>query len=93
MLSIEEDWVLETSCFNQTLVAKQSWRIIQGSESLMARVLKARYFKHYDFLNAKIGTNPSFLWRSIPWGRKIILKGSRWIIGYGENVQVYRSNV
>ncbi|KAH9685108.1 reverse transcriptase domain-containing protein [Citrus sinensis] len=82
----------DISSFNQALVAKQSWRIIQDSESLMARVLKARYFKHEGFLNAKIGTNPSFIWRSILWGRKIILKGTRWRIGSGEEVQVYNSN-
>ncbi|KAH9681143.1 putative reverse transcriptase/RNA-dependent DNA polymerase [Citrus sinensis] len=82
----------DISSFNQALVAKQSWRIIQDSESLMARVLKARYFKHEGFLNAKIGTNPSFIWRSILWGRKIILKGTRWRIGSGEDVQVYNSN-
>ncbi|KAH9650223.1 putative reverse transcriptase/RNA-dependent DNA polymerase [Citrus sinensis] len=82
----------DISCFNQALVAKQSWRIIQDPESLMARVLKARYFKNDDFLEAKIGSNPSFIWRSILWGRQIILKGSRWRIGSGENIQVYRSN-
>ena len=58
----------------------------------MVRVLKARYFKHDDFLNAKIGSNPSFIWRSILRGRQIILKGLRWRIGSGENAQVYRSN-
>ena len=58
----------------------------------MARVLKARYFKHEGFLNAKIGINPSFIWRSILWGRKMILKGTRWRIGSGEDVQVYNSN-
>ncbi|KAK9209014.1 hypothetical protein WN944_001375 [Citrus x changshan-huyou] len=82
----------DISCFYQALVAKQSWRIIQDPESLMARVLKARYFKHDDFLNAKIGSNPSFIWRSIMWGRQIILKGSRWRIGSREKVQVYISN-
>ena len=82
----------DISIFNQALVAKQSWRIIQDSESLMARVLKARYLKHEDFLNAKIGTNLSFIRRSILWGRKIILKSTRWRIDSGEDVQVYNSN-
>ena len=71
----------DISCFNQALVAKQSWRIIHDPESLMARVLKARYFKHDDFLNAKIGTNPSFIWRSILWTNNS--KMLKWRIGSG----------
>lgn len=44
--------------FNQALVVKQSWRIIQNPNSLMVKVLKTRYFKHTDFVDAKIGANP-----------------------------------
>ncbi|KAH9649037.1 hypothetical protein KPL70_025830 [Citrus sinensis] len=55
----------DLSSFNQALVAKQSWRNIQFLSSLLAKVLKARYYKHTDFLNAKLGYQPSFIWRSI----------------------------
>ncbi|KAH9717156.1 putative reverse transcriptase/RNA-dependent DNA polymerase [Citrus sinensis] len=58
----------------------------------MARVLKAKYFKNSSFMDAKLGSNPSFVWRSILWGRQIIHKGSRWRIGNGEQVYVYKSN-
>ncbi|KAL9448448.1 hypothetical protein AB3S75_015852 [Citrus x aurantiifolia] len=57
------------SCFNHALIAKQGWRIIQSPNSLMARVMKARYFKHSDFMTAGIGSKPSFIWRSILWGK------------------------
>ncbi|KAH9759717.1 putative reverse transcriptase/RNA-dependent DNA polymerase [Citrus sinensis] len=80
------------SCFNQALIAKQGWRLIQNPEALMARVLKAKYFKNSSFMDAKLGSNPSFVWRSILWGRQIIHKGSRWRIGNGEQVYVYKSN-
>lgn len=42
----------DLSSFNQALVAKQSWRFIQAPDSLVARVMKARYFKHSSFMKA-----------------------------------------
>ena len=55
----------DLTCFNQTLVAKQGWRVIHFPKSLMARVLQARYFKNSSFVQAKLGSNPSFIWRRI----------------------------
>ncbi|XP_024043083.1 uncharacterized protein LOC112099827 [Citrus clementina] len=57
----------ELSSFNQALVAKQGWRLVRYPNSLMARVMKARYYKNSTFWNAKVGSNPSFIWRSILW--------------------------
>lgn len=60
--------------------------------SKVAKVLEARYFKQIDFLNAKSGSNPPFLWRSILWGRQIIQKGTRWRVEKGEKIQIQSSN-
>lgn len=49
------------SSFNQALVAKQDWRLIQNPDSLVAKMLKAKYYKQTDFLKARIGSNPSYI--------------------------------
>ncbi|KAH9728345.1 putative reverse transcriptase/RNA-dependent DNA polymerase [Citrus sinensis] len=82
----------DVSCFNQALLAKQGWRLLQNPESLVAKVIKARYYKNTDFLNAKVGSSPSFIWRSILWGRQVLQKGTRWRIGNGEKIQIQASN-
>lgn len=74
--------------FNQAFVAKQGWKLLQFLNSLVAKLLQARYYKQSNFLNDKAGSNPSFTWRSILWGRQILQKG----IGNGENLQVNRDN-
>ncbi|XP_075483774.1 putative mitochondrial protein AtMg00310 [Primulina tabacum] len=43
--------------FCKAWLAKQVWRVIYDPTSLLARVLKARYFKHTDILSIPI------LWR------------------------------
>ena len=76
--------------FNKALIAKQGWRIITSPSSLMARILKAKYFPNSNFLDANAGYNASYVWRSIVWGRELLKEGLRWRIGDGESVQVFR---
>ena len=65
------------------LIRTNFQRLIQNLDSLTAKVLKAKYFKKDDFLSASIGSNSSYVWRSILWGRQVILKGYRWRNGPG----------
>ena len=69
--------------FNQVLIAKQRRRIIQHTKSLTSKVLKTRYFKQSNFMEAKLGSNPSFIWKSILYGRHILHRGLKWRIGSG----------
>ena len=81
----------DLSCFNQALVAKQGWRIIKDPDSLVAQILKARYFKHSYFLKAGLGSKPSYIWRSVLWGKEVLLKGYRWRIGDGKQINIFSS--
>uniref|UniRef100_A0A2N9GLQ5 Reverse transcriptase zinc-binding domain-containing protein n=1 Tax=Fagus sylvatica TaxID=28930 RepID=A0A2N9GLQ5_FAGSY len=64
--------------FNTALLAKQSWRLLTNPHSLFFRIFKARYFPQCSFLKVQMGSNPSFLWRSIMSGRDTINNGIRW---------------
>ncbi|KAL5564135.1 hypothetical protein UlMin_027299 [Ulmus minor] len=74
--------------FNLALLAKQGWRLICSPDSLVGKVLKACYYPNCSFLDANLGSCPSFSWRSICWGRDIIKMGSRWRVGSGDSISV-----
>lgn len=78
----------DLECFNKAMLAKQCWRIIQNPHSLAAKILKAKYFKHFEFQSAKVGASPSFVWRSFIAARPIILESSVWRVGTGEYIHI-----
>lgn len=60
-----------------------------NSDSLVSKVLGAKYFKNGSFLEARRGYDPSYSWRSI-WGAKsLILEGFKWRIDNGAKVNVW----
>ncbi|PNX79951.1 ribonuclease H, partial [Trifolium pratense] len=76
------------TAFNMAMVAKQAWNIIQNPNSLAAKLIKAGYFPRSSLLEASLGYNPSFAWRSIWKARQILLRGCRWRIGSGDMIRV-----
>ncbi|WZY89335.1 hypothetical protein YC2023_046070 [Brassica napus] len=75
--------------FNQALLGKQVWRIMQNPNCLMARVLRARYFPDGDILKATLKKKSSYAWKSILHGKDLIVKGMRYIIGNGESTKMW----
>ncbi|GMN62212.1 hypothetical protein TIFTF001_031304 [Ficus carica] len=49
----------------------------------------AKYFPNSDFVNASLNSNASYASRSIVWGRDLLSKGLRWIVGNGLSMKAF----
>ncbi|CAA7041153.1 unnamed protein product [Microthlaspi erraticum] len=76
--------------FNLALLGKQLWRMITKEDSLMTRVFKGRYFLKSDPLKAKLGSRPSYAWRSIHAAQELMQYGIRRTVGDGSQIQVWK---
>lgn len=76
--------------FNKAMLAKQAWRLINNVNPLVTQLMKARYYPRSDFLQASLGVNPSYVWRSIMKVQDVVLKGCRRRIGDGKDTRVWQ---
>ncbi|XP_074367545.1 uncharacterized protein LOC141707985 [Apium graveolens] len=70
------------------MLGKKGWRLLKFETSLVGRVFKAKYYPHSSFLDAKLGCNPSYVWRSILETQTLLKRGARWRIGDGRSISV-----
>lgn len=75
--------------FNIAMLGKLGWSLLNKPDSLVNRILRARYFPRIDFLHVTLGSNPSQIWRGIYESRDLIRKGTRWKVGDGSNINVW----
>ena len=75
--------------FNLAMLAKQGWRLISNPNSLVAQIYKVRYYPHGDVFKAKLGSSPSYTWRSIFNGLEVVKRGTWWRIGNGERIHIW----
>lgn len=74
--------------FNISMLAKQGWRLLTNQQSLVRRLFKARYYPNNSFMEAKLGDNPSFIWRSILEAQPLLMQGVRWTVGSGKSIKI-----
>jgi hypothetical protein len=55
----------DTRLFNQALLVRQAWRLIQFWDSLCARLLKAKYYPQGELVDTVFPSEASPTWRSI----------------------------
>ena len=78
----------DINAFNLAMLAKQAWQLIHGTHSLFYRVYEDRCFPSSTFLEAPLGHNPSFVWRSLLSARDVIIASLKWKIGDGKRIGV-----
>ena len=78
----------DLAAFNVAMLGKQGWQLQTNSESLVSKIFKARYYPNSSYLEATLGHNPSFVWRSILSAKVVVRHGARWKIGMGLNIPI-----
>jgi hypothetical protein len=78
--------------FNLAMLAKQCWRLISKSDSLCARVIKAKYYPNTSLLYAGPKSGSSFTWQSIVAGLQTFKRGHICRIGTGEKVNIWEDH-
>ncbi|KAL3520029.1 hypothetical protein ACH5RR_018178 [Cinchona calisaya] len=76
--------------FNWAMLAKQTWRILTKDDSLLYRILKAKYFSNSLFWEAIEKTGASFTRRGILQGRKLLSHGVTKRVGRGDSIRIWK---
>lgn len=61
--------------FNLAMLRNQGWRFLSKPECLITKVYKAKYSANCDFLEFKLGHNPSFVWHNIWEAKDVVSAG------------------
>src|ERR1044072_3598 len=80
---------MEFSTFNRALVAKNWWRLLKCSNSMLARVYRSVYYPDGNILTSKLGYRPSYAWTSISKSKKIFQDGGRWKVGNSRLINIW----
>ncbi|KAA3482264.1 reverse transcriptase [Gossypium australe] len=72
--------------FNVAFLVKQGWRILTNPNSLVAQIIKAKYFPSESFLNSRLGNNCSFTWKSIWAAKGVLSDGMCWKVCNGSRI-------
>lgn len=76
--------------FNQALLARQAWHLLDSPDSLCARVLKAKYYPNGSIIDTCFTGNSSPGWKGIEHGLELLKKGIIWRVGNGHSIRIWR---
>ena len=74
--------------FNESMLAKQVWRLLVDQSSLFYWVFSAKYFPSGLVFYAKVASG-LYAWRSIVKASKLVQLGLLWQVGNGTKINIY----
>ncbi|CAA7020616.1 unnamed protein product [Microthlaspi erraticum] len=83
----------EIQSFNDSLLEKISWRILQNPSCLLSKVLLGKYCKHKVFLDVPITSSTSHGWRGILIGRDLLKTRLGRAIGDGLSTSLWNDQL
>lgn len=75
--------------FNLAFLTKMARQALTNEDKLWVKILKEKYIKEVDFLNAQPRNGCSWGWRYILKGKPILEKGVKWKIGTGTSINFW----
>ena len=78
----------DLALYNDSLLAKQAWRLLHNKSSLFYNVFKARFFPNCSIIEAHDSRSASYAWRSILKDRDVLQRGAKWHVGNGESIKI-----
>jgi hypothetical protein len=88
--SMGETGFRDMCLFNQALLARQAWRLIQFPESMCAQLLKAKYYPRGELIDTMFPADVSASWRGVMHGLDLLKKGIIWRVNTGTKKQIWR---
>jgi hypothetical protein len=76
--------------FNDALVAKITWMVASGRDSLCIKALCSKYKVKEDWLGKDPKTNASPLWKAIENLKGVIAKGACYLVGDGTSIDMWK---
>ncbi|XP_026428903.1 uncharacterized protein LOC113324832 [Papaver somniferum] len=77
---------------NLAMMARSVWRLVENPSSLLAQVLKAKYFANCDILNSKCADNASWACKCLHNTMNKIKPFITWVVGEGNFIYHWCDN-
>lgn len=75
--------------FNEAMLAKQVWRLIQDTDPLFYKIFTSKYYPNCSIFEAA-SSSGSFGWKNTLRYRNLIARGSRWRVGHGKTIRIFQ---